>query len=189
MIIYEFLPNPIGKDADGEWIKLFNDAGAAVNLGGWRIKDVLGKTFSFPPKADQLMVDKQVVVDSGEYLTLDYKTTKISLNNNGETLFLYDASGNLVDKAEYAGSAAEGKSLIRQNDGQFVFSGQTAMGETGVAATQNTAVIQGIGNLSGPLNKTDFNSTNLFVGFSLALALSFTFVFIFKKFNLLSKSE
>ncbi|MDP3015396.1 MAG: lamin tail domain-containing protein [bacterium] len=179
MIIYEFLPNPVGKDTDGEWIKLFNDANAAVDLGGWQIKDASGKTFSF----------KQVTINSGEYLTFDYKITKISLNNNGETLFLYDASGDLVDKAEYVGSAAEGKSLIRQNDGRFIFAGQAAMGETGIAATQNTAVVQDVGNLSGPLNKTNFNFTNLFVGFSLALALSFVFVFIFKKFNLLLESE
>lgn len=175
MIIYEFLPNPVGKDTNGEWIKLFNDANAAVNLGGWQIKDASGKTFSF----------KQVTINSGEYLTFDYKTTKISLNNNGETLFLYDASGNLVDKAEHIGNAAEGKILIRQNDGRFIFAelssalpGQTATGETGIAATQNTAVIQDVGNF-----------TNLFVGFSLALALSFVFVFIFKKFNLLLESE
>ena len=99
MIIYEFLPNPVGKDADGEWIKLFNDVDTAVNLGGWQIKDASGKTFSFRP----------TVINSGEYLTLDYKITKISLNNNGETLFLYDASRLLVDKAEYIGSAARGQ--------------------------------------------------------------------------------
>ncbi|MEK7114578.1 MAG: lamin tail domain-containing protein [Patescibacteria group bacterium] len=176
MIIYEFLPNPVGKDADGEWIKLFNDVDTAVNLGGWQIKDASGKTFSFRP----------TVINSGEYLTLDYKITKISLNNNGETLFLYDASRLLVDKAEYIGSAAEGKSLIRQSDGQFIFSGQTAMAETGIAATQSAAAIQNIENLSGSLNRTSFNSTNLLIGFSLALALSFVFIFIFKKFDLLS---
>lgn len=179
MIIFEFLPNPVGKDTNGEWIKLFNDAGAAVNLDGWQIKDASDKTFSFGP----------TTINSGEYLTLDYKTTKISLNNNGETLFLYDASRLLVDKAEYIGSATEGKSLIRQSDGQFIFSGQTAMAETGAVATQSIATVQGAGNLSGSLNKTGFNSTNLLIGFSLALALSFVFVFIFKKFNLLLESE
>lgn len=179
MIIYEFLPNPIGKDTDGEWIKLFNDAGAAVDLGGWQIKDASSKTFYF----------KQITINPGEYLTFDYKTTKISLNNKGETLFLYDANNNLVDKAEYVGSAAEGKSLIRQNNGRFVFTGQTATEETGVAATQNIIAIQDVENLSGSLNRTSFNSTNLLIGFSLALVLSFVFVFIFKKFNLLLKLE
>ena len=80
----------------------------------------------------------------------------------------------------------EGKSLIRQSDGQFIFSGQTAMAETGIAATQSAAAIQNIENLSGSLNRTSFNSTNLLIGFSLALALSFVFIFIFKKFDLLS---
>lgn len=179
MIISEFLPNPIGKDTDGEWIKLFNDAVVTVNLDGWQIKDASGKTFSF----------KQTAINPGEYLTLDYKTTKISLNNNGETLFLYNASGNLVDKAEYAGSAVEGKNLIRQNNGQFVFVGQTTKEKIDAVITQNVAAVQNIENPHGSLIGTGFNYTNLFIGFFLALAVSFVFVFISKKIDLLSKSE
>ena len=98
MIIQEFLPNPVGKDNDGEYIKLFNDGREAVNLSGWKIKDASGKTYSLNGKS---------IIGQGE-LILDYAATKISLNNNGETLFLYDSSGKLVDEVGYSGSAAEG---------------------------------------------------------------------------------
>ena len=98
MIIQEFLPNPIGKDNDGEYIKLFNDGREAVNLSGWKIKDASGKIY---------LLNGKNIIGQGK-LILDYATTKISLNNNGETLFLYDSSGELIDEVGYIGSAAEG---------------------------------------------------------------------------------
>ena|SRR3989338_7076 len=97
--IKEFLPNPIGKDQDGEYIKLSNSANQDINLTGWFIKDQSGKKFDF---------GNQKIKGGGE-LVLDYSTTKISLNNNGETLFLYDNSGNLADQLDYTGTALEGR--------------------------------------------------------------------------------
>lgn len=158
MIISEFLPNPIGKDTEGEWIKLFNDGDVAVNLNGWQIKDASGKTFSF----------YNLEIDPGKYLTLDYKTTKISLNNNGETLFLYDSKGSLIDKAEFIGLAPEGKS--------FVFSNQTAPKQN-----FNAAIAIPDNNQNNFINKNEFNFNGLFIGFLSALILAFVFVFIYKK--------
>ena len=37
--ISEFLPNPVGKDADGEWIELENTLENTVSLCGWEIDD------------------------------------------------------------------------------------------------------------------------------------------------------
>jgi hypothetical protein len=181
MFINEFLPNPIGKDTEGEWIELFNGGENAVNLNGWQIKDASGKTFFFKNK-----------IDPGEYLVFDYKTTKISLNNNTETLFLYDPKGNLIDKAEFAGAAPEGKSLIRQN-GQFIFTDEPTPGKANkinsIATQKENLVSQDtFAKVStGPLDRTNINLTNLFIGPCLALVLAFVFVFIIKKLNLLSE--
>jgi hypothetical protein len=188
MIISEFLPNPIGKDAEGEWIELFNDSENAVNLNGWQIKDASGKTFFFKNK-----------IDPGEYLVFDYKTTKISLNNNTETLFLYDPKGNLIDKAEFVGAAPEGKSLIRQNS-QFIFTDEPTPGAANKLSRQGEAKMTPnqfpqnesiIPNTfteaqNNQLNK-NINLTNLFIGLFLALVLAFVFTFIVKKLNLLSE--
>lgn len=172
MIISEFLPNPIGKDTEGEWIKLFNDGDTAINLNGWQLKDASGKIFLF----------HDFKIGPDKYLTLDYKTTKISLNNDGETLFLYDSKGDLVSKAEYAGSAPEGKSLIRQSDGQLIFSNQDAPEQAGSIEIQNqnsnAAVISDI-NQNNILNKKELGLSGLFIGFLSALILAFVFIVIF----------
>jgi len=180
MIISEFLPNPIGKDTEGEWIELFNNSQEAVDLSGWQIKDASGKAFFLKNK-----------IGPGQYSVLDYKTTKISLNNNAETLFLYDQKGNLIDKVEFAAAAPEGKSLISQN-GQFIFTNEPTPGKTNktnFVATQKENLVSEdtFAKVStGPLNRTDINLTNLFIGLFLALVLAFVFVFIIKKLNLLS---
>ena len=106
MIISEFLPNPIGKDTDSEFIELFNDSQKQINLTGWKIKDASGKTFTF----------KNQTIGAGEYLALNYKTTKITLNNDAETLYFYDPNGNLIDKGGFSGAAPAGKSFVRQNN-------------------------------------------------------------------------
>ena len=103
MIIKEFLPNPVGPDKDGEYIKIFNDSDKAVNLAGWKASDASKKTFNLSG-----------ILDSKKELTLFSSQTKISLNNNGETIFLYDAKGELVDKLGYSGTAAEGKVIVNQ---------------------------------------------------------------------------
>ena len=92
MIIQEFLPNPAGSDKDGEYIKLFND-GAAVSLNGWSVKNLSGKTYKLEGS-----------LGAGENLILPYSKTKIALNNSGETIFLYNNYGNLVDSLGYTGS-------------------------------------------------------------------------------------
>lgn len=103
MIIKEFLPNPVGVDKDGEYIKIFNDADKAVNLAGWRISDASKKSFNLSG-----------TLDSKKELTLFSSQTKISLNNNGETIFLYSEKGELVDKLGYSGTAEEGRIMINQ---------------------------------------------------------------------------
>ena len=102
MIIKEFLPNPVGNDKEGEYIKLFNDSDSAVNLSGWQIKDASGKSFKLSGG-----------LAGWQELSLPYSQTKISLNNNGEKLFLYDATGKLVDELGYTESAREGEIIGR----------------------------------------------------------------------------
>lgn len=99
MVIKEFLPNPAGKDQDGEYVTLRNDTRAAVNLDGWKVKDASGKAHTIRGK----------ILGAGEELTLPYAQTKITLNNSGETIQLLSAAGELVDELSYSGSAVEGR--------------------------------------------------------------------------------
>lgn len=170
MIISEILPNPIGKDPAGEWIKLFNDSSETVDLAGWQIKDASGKTFVF----------KNQNIAASEHLTLDYKATKISLNNNGETLFLRNQKGELVDKAEFVGTAPEGKIAKRQGD-FFVFDDERSPSKEG-----QKSVSQEIGSFNEKsypitLNKKAFGLDILTIAIFVAAALAFIFVIVFRK--------
>ena len=102
MLIQEFLPNPAGKDANGEYILLFNDGQVAISLSGWSVKDLSGKTFKLSGK-----------LEAGASLKLTAMQTKINLNNTGETVSLFDAGGKLVDSLSYSGTAGEDVPILR----------------------------------------------------------------------------
>ncbi len=126
VLISEFLPNPAGKDADGEWIELFNAGAEPADLNGWFLKDASGKSFSLSGHR----------IAPADYLVLDSKTTKIGLNNGGETLLLYQGS-DLKDKAEFGGTAGEGMSVSRKIGenglgGEAVFSSSPTPGRKNI---------------------------------------------------------
>lgn len=164
VVIQEFLPNPVGKDAEGEWIKLFNDSAQEIDLTSWQIRDASGKIFIFG----------QAKIKSGETLTLNYQTTKIQLNNNGEKLFLFDNNNNLVDQLEFADVVNEGE--VVKKDGVISADASTD-------AIQNQTVASII-NLP---DKSTFNLNFLLIGLLLFLFLSFFVVFIFKKLKITEK--
>lgn len=91
VIIKEVLPNPAGKDTDGEWIGIFNDGTSSVNLSGWSLKDTSGKKFIFG--------NETILPDQG--LKLPYSLTRINLNNDGDTVTLWDVVGEKTDELTY----------------------------------------------------------------------------------------
>jgi len=156
MLISKFFPNPVGKDTEGEFIELFNDSASQINLSGWKLKDASGKTFVF----------KNQIIRADEHLQLDYKTTKITLNNDAETIFLYDSSGNLIDKAEFSGPAPEGKIFSREN--------------TQLNALEAAEITP---NNSSTIINTSINSTGLLIGLFIALTLASLSIFILRKID------
>lgn len=91
VFIKELLPNPAGKDASGEWIALLNDGEEAVNLHGWWLEDVSGKKFIF---------GNQTILPHQE-LQLPYSLTRITLNNDGDTITLWDREAKKIDELIY----------------------------------------------------------------------------------------
>src|SRR3989339_2178363 len=109
VVINEIFPNPKGKDSEGEFIEIYNNGKDKVNLLGWRIEDKSGKKF--------VLKNKEIQGDN--FLSLKQEETKISLNNNGESVFLYSKEGKLIDKKEFFGVAEEGKSFARKGEKFF----------------------------------------------------------------------
>lgn len=106
MLIKEFLPNPTDNDQQGEYIKIFNDGPKSVLLNGWSLKDASGKVYKLTGS-----------ISGDQELALPYSQTKISLNNNGEQIFLYDSAGKLADQLSYSGQANEGQIVQHQASG------------------------------------------------------------------------
>lgn len=109
LVINEFLPNPSGRDGDGEFIELLNTGEIGLALDNFRLSDKSGKTFKLSGE-----------LAPRELLSLPFKTTKIILNNDTESVMLYNPNGELIDSASFLGAAPEGASFARHN-GRFVF--------------------------------------------------------------------
>ncbi len=46
VFLNEWLPNPVGADAEGEFVELFNGGAADARLDGWRLETEGGKKFA-----------------------------------------------------------------------------------------------------------------------------------------------
>jgi len=106
IFINEWLPNPTGADAKGEFIELWNNGSSPVNLGGWILQADGKKKFKLSG-----------LLRANEYLLLPRSETKLSLKNTDGKLVLFDAAGRLADQSAFEGSAPEGKSFNRVSHG------------------------------------------------------------------------
>ena len=102
VVINEWLPNPTGNDAAGEFVELKNESNATVNVSGWTLV-TKGK------KKEKITG----TISPDGSLLLNRKQTKLVLKNSDEGLALYDATGRLVDESSFVGSAPDGKSFNR----------------------------------------------------------------------------
>lgn len=101
--IKELLPNPVGQDTLGEWIKLINTGGEKISLANWRISDESGKKF---------VLSTEELLPQGE-LELGFGTTRIALNNDKDKITLYNNEGSEADSLSYNG-ALEGQTIIAE---------------------------------------------------------------------------
>lgn len=131
ILISEWLPNPVGSDAAGEWVELENTGEAPVSLAGWQLETTNGSA--------KLSGE----IAPGAYRVIYRSTTKLTLRNTDESLSLYDQRGTLIDRSEFFGSAPEGKSFSRQGE-LFSFTSPSPSAPNGegggVALMESTAV-------------------------------------------------
>lgn len=105
LVLSEILPNPVGRDQDGEFIEIANQDFTKANLQGFYLINSSGKKFKFASSTPLL---------AGDFLVVPRSLSNLSLKNSGgETLEFYDSSNRLVDKVFYDNSALEGAALAR----------------------------------------------------------------------------
>ena len=103
--IIEFLPNPEGNDADGEYVILFNSGSSDVNLRNWVLDDEEGGSKPFA-------INKDKVIGAGSEIIFERTDTKIAINNSGDSVRLFDPDGELIDSVCFEETAHEGVSYV-----------------------------------------------------------------------------
>lgn len=110
--INELMINPVGDDETGEWIELRSYWEEDVDLKGWWVCD--SKCNADSKTGGYEIGD--VILESGGYVVLERSVTKIALNNDVDSVWLYDPEHNLVASVVYDLKIQEGESFA-WNDG------------------------------------------------------------------------
>jgi micrococcal nuclease len=97
-------PGDDNNNKEEEYVCLKNIGGQAVDMRNWRIKDEHGWTYTFPAFTLALGGRVRIRTGCGSNTQEDLywcKSGSAVWNNDGDTAFLYDAGGNLIDSFSY----------------------------------------------------------------------------------------
>lgn len=135
--------------AGDDWVELYNEGTSAKNIGGYFIYDNAAAKYALP--ANTTVPAKGFLVlfcdDTGTGLHTNFKLT-----SDGETVYLENASGTLIDKMEFP-SLNDGQSYGRYPDGSasLVISGNASQGVSNgdtqapaISSTTRTPLVPGL---------------------------------------------
>lgn len=105
LLIARLLPNPVGSDRDKEEVTVKNVSEQTIDLEGWKLRDLAGKTWSLS-SLDLLL--------QGQEKSITRQGQPMALNNSGDTIELIDPNENVVDSVTY-GRVEEGEVVIPNN--------------------------------------------------------------------------
>src|SRR3989344_4973295 len=126
VVLNEIFANPNGGVApkDREYVELYNNGNTPVDVLGWQISEIAGSTETFhpivasgaTPTEMQPYGGASTMIAPGGYLVLEFGGASSKLNNDGDTVRLYDNVVVLLDTHAYP-STAPGKAHVRFPDG------------------------------------------------------------------------
>ena len=96
-------PGDDNHNLNEEYVCFQNDGSDPVSLAGWRVGDETAKTYTFPPFTLLSKASVRLHTGSGVDAEADlyWNRTQAVWNNTGDTVYLYDAAGALVDTYAY----------------------------------------------------------------------------------------
>lgn len=126
IVINEIIPSPAGEDKLEEWLEILNKNNEEIDLSGWKIQDTKGAitTYTFP---------EGTLIGPKGFLILARPTTKITLNNDSDSLNLIQPNGEITDTVTYE-KAVEGESYNRTESG-WAWSATLTPGSTNIVAS------------------------------------------------------
>ncbi|MBI2137986.1 lamin tail domain-containing protein [Candidatus Woesearchaeota archaeon] len=133
MVISEIMAYPSSDEKTNEWIELYNDAEAEIDIANWTLRDSLkndslkgyidAASTLIPAKHYALITDRTTTVYAS--LSVNSGAIRISvtdeslgngLNNNGEAIAILDAEDKIIDEVTYP-KATKGLSYQRSEAG------------------------------------------------------------------------
>jgi hypothetical protein len=109
--------NELYASSGDDWIELYNATDGSKDLTGYKIYDDPANKYVLPPNT--IIGSKAYLVlvcdDTGSGLFTNFKLSSV-----GETVYLENAEGNIIDKVEYP-SLTDGQSYGRYPDGSSTF--------------------------------------------------------------------
>lgn len=112
LIINEIFPRPESNSQD-EFMELYNRGDTPINLYGWQLDDIAGGG-SKPYK-----ILANLIINPQSYYTLDKTTTKIALNDGGDSTRLINPQGIEQAVVNYFYKPAKGQSYNFTQDGWY----------------------------------------------------------------------
>ncbi|HEY3294365.1 MAG TPA: lamin tail domain-containing protein [bacterium] len=119
IVINEIMFSP--EPQRSEWVELFNPSAVPWNLAGWRFSDGTGigdtsRRVNLPdvtiaPQSFALLASDSTMLFENvpaNVPTVIWNTTHVTLNNSGDSLVLYSADGQMIDRVDYRPSWSSG---------------------------------------------------------------------------------
>jgi hypothetical protein len=113
--ISEIYPTPNSSKSEVEWLELFNYGAESINLNSWYLKEIgsgedgFSSSFSYLPN---------IVLDPFSHFVIYDSDLFITLNNSGDTIYLFNSQNELIDTFKYS-------SITTGNSASRVFSEDT----------------------------------------------------------------
>lgn len=131
LAVTEFLANPAGSDAQGEWLELFNYGATGISLAGWQLADADSNRASLPATTlragGYLVVARDKPAFQSRWLggADDPRVREVrgtlTLSNAADELILETPDGTVAWQLAYGGSVvSEGTSVFLDPDSGFV---------------------------------------------------------------------
>jgi hypothetical protein len=144
IIITEFLLDPEDSDRDNEFIEIYNDGDAEVDLSGWILEDKAGSIKKF-------VISDGTKTSAGKYKVFYSDETRIALNNSGDGVILKDNKNNIVDETKVSDSASEEWSFALDENENWVWTMRPTPGRENVIEMKEEIIIK---------DKSDFTQEN-----------------------------
>lgn len=124
ILLNEVMFNPLGDDKgdwyEGEWVELYNPNSFEIELSGYRIEDEAGwQVFLSSNNCDNnYHVDDlgETIIEPNGFLVVFMRRRAI-LNNSGDSVYLYNEHGQIIDNVQFSGSSQENVTYGRFPDG------------------------------------------------------------------------